>query len=263
MRKFLKILSGVLVFSVVLVMLGFVHHEQQALVCKGISIRIDNEFDHEFIDVEDIRKLIVNSGDSIIGQPVASIDVGHLEKLIGNHPSVAKADVYKTIDGEIQVEVRQRNPILRVFPVNGDGFYIDEEGSFMPLSNKYSAKVLVANGHIVAGNAIYSTSIPEIIKNDSLSSKTILDDLFLLAKYINEDEFRKAQIQQVYVDITREIELIPRVGNHRIIIGDVSDIEEKFNRLWIFYTKGLSKTGWNEYETINLKYKNQIVCTKI
>jgi cell division protein FtsQ len=262
MKRFLKIFSWFLLFAGVLVMLGFVHHEQQVLVCKGIRIRIDNEFDHEFIDAEDIRKLIKNSGDSVIGQPVASIDVGQLERLIENHPSVAKADVYKTIDGEIQVEVRQRNPIIRIFPVNGDGFYIDEEGAFMPLSNKYSAKVLVASGQIVAGNALYSTSIPEIMKNDSIAAKTILDDLFLLAKFINDDEFRKAQIQQVYVDMTREIELIPRVGNHRIIIGDVNDLEEKFERLMIFYAKGLSRTGWNDYETINLKYKNQIVCTK-
>jgi cell division protein FtsQ len=262
MKRFFKIFSWLLLFTSVIVLLGFVHNEQQVLVCKGVSIHIDNEFDHEFIDTEDIRRLIKNSGDSIIGQPVTSIDLSHLERLIENHPSVAKADVYKTIDGEIQVEVRQRNPIIRIFPVNGDGFYIDEEGFFMPLSNKYSAKVLVASGQIVAGNLLYSSSIPEIIRDDSLAAKTILDDLYQLAKFINKDEFLKAQMQQVYVEMTREIELIPRVGNHRIIIGDVNDLEEKFERLMIFYSKGLSRTGWNEYDMINLKYKNQIVCTK-
>ena len=31
----------------------------------------------------------------------------------------------------------------------------------------------------------------------------------------------------------------------------------------IFYQNGLNKVGWNIYSTINLEYKNQVVCTKI
>ena len=69
-------------------------------------------------------------------------------------------------------------------------------------------------------------------------------------------------IVQIYVDEKNNVELIPRVGNHNIILGDASDLENKLEKLMIFYKKGLSKTGWNEYSTINLKYKNQIVCTK-
>jgi cell division protein FtsQ len=38
---------------------------------------------------------------------------------------------------------------------------------------------------------------------------------------------------------------------------------EKFEKLHTFYLQGLNTTGsWNKYSVINLKFKNQIVCTK-
>jgi cell division protein FtsQ len=47
------------------------------------------------------------------------------------------------------------------------------------------------------------------------------------------------------------------------VFGDAKDFEEKFEKLKTFYTEGLNKTdGWNKYSTINIKYKNQVVCTK-
>ena len=47
-------------------------------------------------------------------------------------------------------------------------------------------------------------------------------------------------------------------------IDDLTEAyEEKFEKLKMFYTEGLNKTdGWNKYSTINIKYKNQVVCTK-
>ena len=84
-----------------------------------------------------------------------------------------------------------------------------------------------------------------------------------IEKYVDKNNFWKSQIQQIYINLDEEIELIPRVGRHKIIFGDVSDMDEKFKKLMIFYKKGLHYTGWNKYKTINLKFKNQIVCTKI
>jgi cell division protein FtsQ len=264
MKKFLKIITWGLVVLGLVISFGFVYIEQNGLVVREMKIIIDTDKGHEFVDVKDVLEIVKKSGNPVIGKPVSDIDVGQLEKLIENHASIANAEVYKTINGEINIKVEQRNPLIRIFPLTNDGFYIDEQGQFMPLSNKYSAKVLVASGHINGGVSAWSgLSIPEILKDDSISQKTILDDLFVLAEYINSHEFWKAQIQQVYVDAYREIELIPRVGNHRIIIGDISDLNEKFEKLMIFYKNGLSKTGWNEYDVINLKYQDQIVCTKI
>ena len=112
----------------------------------------------------------------------------------------------------------------------------------MPVSNNYTANVILANGYV-----------------DLVS----VDDLKMLATFVNKNKFWKSQILQIYVDWAGSIQLVPRVGNHKIILGDCSDLEQKFNKLFAFYKDGLNKIGWNTYKTINLKYKNQVVCTRI
>lgn len=89
-----------------------------------------------------------------------------------------------------------------------------------------------------------------------------MEQLYDLAVFIRNDELWRVQIVQMYVNDEGDIELIPRVGNHRIILGDTQNMEEKFSKLQQFYQKGLGATGWNNYNTINLKFSGQVVCTK-
>ena len=76
-----------------------------------------------------------------------------------------------------------------------------------------------------------------------------------------ESEFDK--IDEWFEGWEGDFELIPLVGKQLIILGDANDIKEKFDNLQIFYKQGLSHEGWDKYDTINLKYRNQVVCTKI
>ena len=80
--------------------------------------------------------------------------------------------------------------------------------------------------------------------------------------YITHDKFLKAQIGQIYVNEFNEFELIPRIGSHVILLGKAEDLDDKFRRLYAFYRFGLNKIGWNKYSVINIKYKNQVVCSK-
>ena len=145
-----------------------------------------------------------------------------------------------------------------------ENYYLDDDGKMMPLSDKYTSNVLVANGNISESfGQNYFRSVANIAKDSTLRARSVLDELYAMATYINKDEFWKAQIQQIYINNDKEMELIPLVCNHKIIFGDTSNMEEKFNKLLTFYKQGLSYTGdWNKYSIINLKFKNQIVCTK-
>jgi cell division protein FtsQ len=79
---------------------------------------------------------------------------------------------------------------------------------------------------------------------------------------INKSDFWKAQIVQINVNRDRHIELVPRVGNHLLILGSADDLENKLDRLFNFYGKGLDKIGWNKYRSVSVAYANQIVCKK-
>jgi cell division protein FtsQ len=92
---------------------------------------------------------------------------------------------------------------------------------------------------------------------------SVMNNLYKLSAFITKDKFLKAQIEQIYVDPKGEFELVPRVGTHIILMGRADNLQDKFERLFVFYRMGLSKTGWSRYNIINIKFKNQVVCSKI
>jgi len=262
MKNALNIASWILLTAALVVVLGFVNHAQKQMVCTDININIDNSNGNFFIDEEDIFSMVYHVMDTILGRPISAIEAEKLEHKINNHPSVSNSEVYKTIDGKLQVEVYQRTPIVRIFSMNGDSYYLDSTGKVMPPSDKYTSRVFVANGFINDPFKTVSHLNARMVA-DSIQNRVMIDDIFTMAQFIRTDPLWDAQIEQLYVNKELEIELIPRVGNHTIVVGDATDIKEKFDKLKIFYKKGLSKTGWNEYSVINLKFANQVVCKKL
>lgn len=244
--------------------LGFVNREQDSLQCTKLDINVNQENDLYFIDRIDITQLLWDRGDSIKGQPKSTIKIPEIEKMLNSHPAISNAEVSMSIDGVVKVVVNQRKPVIRIINENGESYYLDDEGTLMPLSDKYTMKVLVANGKLnepYARNYMYT--IEQLGENDSLRTISKLDELYAMAKYISKDEFWKSQIHQIYVNDNNDMEIVPVVGNQKIIFGDTTAMEEKFKKLLTFYQQGLSPTGWwDKYSAINLKFKNQIVCTK-
>ncbi len=133
----------------------------------------------------------------------------------------------------------------------------------MPIKAKYPANVLIATGNI---NASYTSFSPKNLnqRNDTINLMKDLTifNIYKVASYINNNNFFKAQIEQIYVNKEGYMELIPKLGSQIIIFGNAENIEEKFNKLLIVYKKAFNKLGWDKYKLINLTYENQVVCTK-
>jgi len=260
MNKIVQISIWIVVAISVLVALGFVNKNQELMVLKKPIINIDYETENRFIDEEDVLVQIINKNDTT-PLLMKDIDVTELEKKINANAAIKSAQIYKTIDGNLVVDVKQRRSIARIFS-NNTSYYIDENGWLMPTSKTYTSRLLVVSGgYFEPYSKRYKYNYAHL--NDSLVEKTMLDEIYKISKYIDESEFWKAQIEQVYVNKDLEFELVPKVGNHKIVFGGIDNLKGKFEKLMIFYEKGLKKTGWNEYSTINLKYKNQVVCTKL
>ncbi len=224
---------------------------------SDIKVVIHRTAEHQFLNKSDFIELALsNSNDD--GRIRASV----LERAINNHPFVKTSEVYQTIRGQLVLEIWERRPLVRIMGA-ADSYYLDEDGFMMPTCNSYSAHVFVVTGNV---NERYSTFYDVDFSNpqlpDSVTEKLVMDDVFKLACYLDKHDFWRAQIEQVDVDKENDLTLIPRIGNHRIVLGQVDALGDKFAKLRLFYEEGLSKTGWNEYEVVNLKYKGQVVCTK-
>ncbi|NQV52031.1 MAG: hypothetical protein HQ500_02560 [Flavobacteriales bacterium] len=229
---------------------------------KKVMVRIEGG-EHLFVSQDDIKEAVYDLGYIKDSTRMKEIDPGHIEFLITNNSFIQDAEVYKELNGDLHVDVIVRKPIVRVYNDLGVSVYIDQYGVIMPLSSTYTARTPIANGDLTLMLYQYiGHNVKELPKLTEHSDAYTIQEIYNVAAVCAQDEFWSAQFNQIYVTSEGELELIPRVGDHRVMIGNSKDLDKKLNKLWHFYKKGLSKTGWNEYETINLKYANQVVCTK-
>lgn len=244
---FWTICSGAFLF--LLFMAG---NKQDNLLCKEINITI-KPIDLHFYNRSMVMNLVTKSGskNAIEGKPLNKLNTQVIEEQIKQEPYIENAKVYETLNGELNIELNQRTPLLRMVTYEGDQFYVDKHGIKMPISRRYTHPVLIANGNIFErydkGDSLYSYGAKELYK---------------IATYVDNDAFLKAQIEQIFVSRDYDFILAPKVGDHLIVLGDANNLDNKFTKLKVFYKEGLNRTGWSKYKIINLSYKNQVVCTK-
>lgn len=260
LKRILNITFWVLVSIGSVVLWGFALRENGRKICEQMDIRIDTEKGMNFLSNEDVVIHLRNKNVYPVGMKIEKISVRKIEEALEEIPEVKDAEVYCSVSGKVGVNIEQRVPVVRVFNLNGRSFYIDEDGKQMALSPKYFPRVLTVTGFV--NEPLVEVSVGEIEKDSVLADRLHSDEIFRMAMYIRSKAFWNAQIQEIHFQRNGDMDLIPLMGDHRIIFGNVQNMEKKFNKLYLFYKDGISKTGWNKYDTINLKYKNQIVCTK-
>lgn len=215
---------------------------------KSIAVHIKNDKKYHFIEQQEIMDLASNNRTIDISHlPLEKLDVCSMEKRIRSNHWVAGAQVYVDNDRVLHMYVTQRIPIARVFQKNSLSYYLDTTLSIMPLSNNYIYYTTTV------------TNVPEL-KNDSMSW-ALRKDLVALVRTIEADSFWNAQISQVIVDSDNTFELVPVMGDHRILFGDISNMHEKFSNLFTFYKNVLNNIGWDKYEVLDVRFKGQVVAS--
>jgi len=210
-------------------------------ICKELQVNIVDANERQYLMESDIINTITKAGLSPVGKELASVNTSEIEKIITESRLVKRAECFKTVDGTVRVKLFHRTPVLRVFSM-GESYYIDNLGEKMPVPENFAAYVPVATGYV--------------------GDESTSNQLYEFALFLQQDKFWNSQIKQIYVAQNGDIELIPAVGSHRIVLGKIDNYKENLEKLRLFYDKGLSKVGWNKYSVINLKFKNQVVCTK-
>ena len=236
--------------SSVIVLMSFIEIKKVESTCEKVEVVLPgNQF---FIERAEIDEILKSKNGLLIGRRLSGIDIQYLENKLKANPFIEYAKVYVDMNGVIHADVKQRVPVLRILNLSGQDFYVDQNGYKIPLSDHFTARVLVANGIILED---FSGKV------DTLKTK-LSKDLFLTAKYIAEDSLWNDQIVQMFVNEKNDIELVPRVGNQKIILGNADNLKDKFRNLLLFYKKAIPQAGWDTYSSINLKFKGQIVCEK-
>ncbi len=261
MKIIKKIAIWILTCVYFLLIAGFVGNRYESQLCKGIQIAIEDSLNSGFLSQEDLRRMLEKKDIHYLGEALSEIDLKNLEEEILTNQIVKDCRAYTGTNGMLYIDISQREPYVRIIDSRGNGYYIDVEGNILSLSSRFTPHVLIVNGYIKTpfkiGNAVNVNNL------DESKSEKIIKDIYALTLYISQHELWNSQFVQVYVTKSGEFELVPRVGPHLILFGSLDDYKDKLDKLEIFYKEGLNTVGWNQYVKINLKYKDQVVCTKI
>ena len=248
--KVLIVLVWVAIGSGLLILLVAANKKEQKHLCKDVSIRIKGVGESFYIDKGDIITILKNGSDKkLVGQPLNEMNLAEMERLLEKSSWIADAELYFDSQDILHITAIERQPIDRIFTKAGTSYYIDSTATRLPLLQKMSVRVPVVT-NFPAGK--------KLKKQDSVLLKEIKD----LALFINDNNFWNAQVAQIDIVDKRNIELIPTIGNHVIRIGAAENVKEKMDRLFVFYKKVLSKTGFDHYSIVDVQYKDQVVATQ-
>jgi cell division protein FtsQ len=226
-------------FSLVIFLFSFTskRNESRKLTKSMVVFVGDNA---PFVDQETVNKLLIENNRDAQSIDKDKLDLNKLEKALNTQEMIETSEVFVSVDGILKAIVKQKTPIARVF--NGDtSFYIDYKGNSMPLSTNFTARVPLVLGEI---------------------NKKNTKDLAELFRIIHDDEFLKKNIIGVQIMPNGSLKMLNRNFNYQIDFGGTVRIKAKFNNYKAFFQKAVLDSSLYKYKIIDLRFSQQVVCTK-
>ncbi len=218
---------------------AFSNHRSEEKSVKGLNIEFVGD-QNLYITEGMVNKLLIQNYGPLTNVPKEILVLNTIEKVIEANEMVKSAQVYLTVNGELTSKIVQRKPIGRI--EGNSKYYLDDEGSSMPLSMSHSARVPIITGKITGKS---------------------LEDVYEILKYINKDDFLRKNVIGIHIEDDAKYQLKFRMEQFVVNLGGVDNLEEKFNNFKAFYTKANKDETLEEYNVVSLEFNNQVVCTKI
>ncbi len=242
------IISTVLKYTVLLAIVGYlvfvalkVARPVEDTLCTGVELKFDNGTDLSLIDSVGVNKILSSHNVEIEGKAFSAIDIPKIDSLLMSNPYIDSVITYPNSANKLCIRLRTAQPLLHVIQGSGREFYLDSNGNILP-SGGQNLNLCIVTG-----------SVSQVFAKENLLS---------IGKFLRDDPYWKLQAQQINVTPRGEIQLVPRTGDHLLILGDATNIADKLGRIRVFYEKGLPQAGWNTYKTISAEYDGQLVCTR-
>ena len=241
-KKILLLTVLLLIIAYLVIALTNFNSKPENQVCRKLGLVIKDSVNAGLITHDEIASVLKRKGLYPVGKKMDDIRTKALERQLNKHPLIEDAECYKTPGGAVCVEIKQRLPILRVMSNNGDDYYVDNKGKVMPPLPGYVVHLAIVTGNV--------------------DKRLVTKELYKFGIFLQNNEFWNAQIEQINITPDKEIELVPRVGDHLVFLGKLDNFEERLDKLKTFYGEALNEVGWNKYTRISLEFNNQIICTK-
>lgn len=236
------LLTGYIVFAVIVSRQWAAN--ATAPVANPVKIFINDTDSTRFVTRSEVSSLVngffTPALDSrLIPSQVRTLEIEHLLNGIDN---IENARCTRRADDRFWVEVTPMRPVARIFD-GAESYYINREGKRLTASLKYRSDVPVVQGN--------PASIGSVV------------NLLPLIDYVNSSEARRELVTAYFIEPDGDVVLIPPFRGHVINFGSPStDIVDKFDRLVTMYRDVIPVKGWDFYDTLSVKFRNQVVATR-
>ena len=223
------------------VMFMWARIEANRHTCQAIEVVIDGENQVSSISEKSVKEVIQGYPKLIVGQPIHAINTYAIADYLRQFNNFESVDCLITTQGNLKVRVVPMVPAIRVF--EGDkSYYVNKDGKTMAAIPGFHVDVPVVTGKFTKNFR------PEVV--------------LPIVKFIQEDPLLSNLIGMIQVNDRENIILVPRIKGHVINFGDVTRLDEKKRAILTAYRSILPYKGWENYDTISVKFHGQIVATR-
>lgn len=255
-RRGLEVLTVLACAAIWMLTTRMGQRERRTRTCQsGIQVTVLDSAVRHFVAKEDLEKWLDLDYHAYVGLPLDSVNLDRIEKLVMSRSAVRSCEVWLTDDGILHLDISQREPVVR-FDDGHNGYYSDATGFIFPLQSRGSAEVPVVDGKLPLKVERGFKGMPE-----DPAQLEWLKQVIGLVNYIKGSVWEN-NIKQITVDAKGDLVLTPWEGRERFIFGEPVRIQEKLLLMRSYYEAVVPSMEPGYYSTVDLRYRNQLVCRK-
>lgn len=233
-----KILNIVFVLINIIIVGGIIFFNLKNTSDKLIFNEKNIQFSsNNFINNDSIKINLLDNYKSLDSLNADIETVYEIEQIISRIPFVKKANVYMTVNSELNIRVQEKKPVLNLY--NSD-YLLSENGQLIPKIDSLNIDLISFFGEI---------------------DPTIYTNLSNLSKMIIKDDYLKDHIKYIYSDSLSFYLSVNRF-NYNIELGSLENISEKLNNYKVFIASIMDDEILNKYSHLNLKFNKQVIAQK-
>jgi cell division protein FtsQ len=250
--KVLTILMWTAISSGLMVLLVSAVRKERTMICKAVQVEFTDNKPFRMLDESEIISALWPDHKNAFpkGKKLVSVNLFALERQLEKNPWIFSADLFFDQHHVLHINVQQRTPVARLFTPEGSSVYMDENFTVLPVKTNAAVSLPVFSNFYISPAGANA--------QDSLLMQRVTG----LAQFILADPFWMAQIEQVNINADYSFELVTQVGDQTIRLGNRSDWAAMLDKLKKVYRRISNENGWTKYSTIDLQFKDQVVCIK-
>lgn len=240
-KKILKWSAVGLLLCYAVVIYVWANAEAGRHLCTGIRIEVSKSNQNDSAISRGVNEELHRYPRRIVGTPIHQLNTADIERYLTQYNNFESVNCMITSRGELVVNIVPLIPVMRVF-YGDNSYYINKDGKHIMSNAEFYSDVPIVAGRF----------------NRKFTPKAVLP----LVNFIASDPMLSELVSMVEARDADNLILVPRIRGHVINFGDTNRLEDKKRALVMFYRQVMPYKGWQEYDTVSVKYRGQVVATR-